>query len=132
MTLPNKSPNERYWWRRRSLTDEQICQRYAAGQSSSDVALEANCTSTTVLDIARAAGIIIRARGGSERRTLAITDQEIAQRYRDGESGTKLARVAGCHTPTLYQILEAQGVPRRRGGPKPNRRPYFSSKCDQP
>jgi hypothetical protein len=102
-----------YWERRRTLSDEQICARYAAGQASIDIAIAAKCCATTILEIARHAGIAIRQRGGSRRLNLKLSDQTIVARYVSGESGAALARAAGCHTPTIYHILNLAGITRR-------------------
>jgi len=75
------------------------------------ISYRAGCSSTTVLDIVRKLGGVVRGRGrGSERKTLKLTDSEIIQRYNDGASGLTLAEQAGCNHVTIYRVLHSHGV----------------------
>jgi hypothetical protein len=110
--------------RRRTMSDEDICRRYAETGSSVDVSLEAGCSSTTVLQIVRAHGGTVGPSGGKGMTTeLALSEADICRRYLDGENGIRLAYIAGCCTSTLYRILKANGVQARRNFDHLKRRP---------
>jgi hypothetical protein len=96
----------------RLISDEEILRLYAEEELDSDtISYRAGCSSTTVLDIVRKLGGVVRGRGGcSERKTLKLTDAEIIQRYKDGASGLTLAEQAGCEPPTIYRVLHSHGV----------------------
>jgi hypothetical protein len=96
----------------RLISDEEILRLYAEEEMDSDtISYRAGCSSTTVLDIVRKLGGVVRGRGGcSERKTLKLTDAEIIQRYKDGASGLTLAEQAGCEPPTIYRVLHSHGV----------------------
>jgi hypothetical protein len=98
--------------RPRRMTDAEICRMYAECQDSLTVACHAQCSSTTVLTIARRNGIVIPKRGG-RRIPLDATDAEICRRYLGGQSGVSLAQELGTHPVTIYGILERHGVERR-------------------
>jgi hypothetical protein len=98
----------------RLLDDAEIIRRYQEIGDSVRVSLEAGIDPTRVLAICRAAGVPIQKPGGRPgRRRLKLTEDEIARRYRDGESGPTLAEAAGCSIRHIYDLLERLGVPRR-------------------
>jgi len=96
----------------RLISDEEILRLYFEEELDGDtISYRAGCSSTTVLDIVRKLGGVVRGRGrGSERKTLKLTDAEIMQRYKDGASGLTLAKQAGCNHVTIYRVLHSQGV----------------------
>jgi len=117
MTSPAPTPAKRrgtpYWVRRRLLTDDEICARYAAGESSIDLGIIAKCSNTTIVEIVRSYGGSVRSRGGPKRIVRRLSDQTIIKRYVLGASGTALARAAGCPTAYIYKILTAAGITKR-------------------
>lgn len=101
----------------RLLTNQQIVDAYVGGENSISIGLRANCDSVTVLNICRAAGVPIRPRGPSVRKTLALTDEEIIRLYtQTGLSGPTIADRAGCTTNTIYRVLRLAGVTLRDSG----------------
>jgi hypothetical protein len=96
----------------RLISDEEILRLYVEEELDGDtISYRAGCSSTTVLDIVRKLGGVVRGRGGcSERKTLKLTDAEIIQRYKDGASGLTLAEQAGCEHTTIYRVLHSHGV----------------------
>jgi len=101
----------------RTLSDAEIVARYVAGATSGTIAFYANCDSTTVLDIVRAAGETVRRRGGRPcEDTRTLSDAEICQRYRDGLNGPEIARAATCALSSVYNILRRNNVERREPG----------------
>jgi hypothetical protein len=96
----------------RLLSDEEILRLYVEEELDSDtIGYRAGCSSTTVLEIVRKLGGVVRERGGrNERKTLKLTDAEIIQRYNDGASGLTLAEQAGCDHATIYRVLHSHGV----------------------
>jgi len=98
------------------LSDDQIAAAYAEGEDSVSIALRANVDSTTVLKIARAAGVPIRPRGRGKRKTLGLTDADICRLYEAGVSGPVIADRAGTTTNTVYNILRRGGIPLRTSG----------------
>jgi hypothetical protein len=101
----------------RTLSDREIVARYLAGGSSTDIGLDANCLSDTVLYLVRRAGHQPRPRGGhAQRKALPLTDEEIIRSYRDGISGPTLAERCATTPATIYSILRKADVPRRPSG----------------
>lgn len=101
--------------RGRTMTDEQIVQAYLSGISSMDVGLEAGCTAETVRDLVIKAGHKMRPRGGQKpKRPRPIPDEEIIARYKNGESGSRLADLCRCSTAMIYLLLKRAGVVRRK------------------
>lgn len=94
----------------RYLTDEEIVRRYADGLDSYTLGLQAGCSCATVLQIVRAAGGAVRAKGASPRRPLKISDDAIVELYQSGFSGVAVGDRAGCTAGTIYNILRAAGV----------------------
>jgi DNA-binding CsgD family transcriptional regulator len=96
----------------RRLPDEEILRLYVEEKlDSSTIGIRAECTSTTVLEIVRALGGVVRGPGGrGDRGPLKLTDAEIIRRYNDGASGKALAKQAGCSYSTLYGLLHRHGV----------------------
>jgi hypothetical protein len=97
----------------RCMTDQEICQMYAECLDSITVAYHAQCSSTTVLAIARRNGIEIPKRGG-RRKLLDATDAEICRLYQSGQSGITIAECLGTHPVSIYKILEKHGIERRQ------------------
>lgn len=98
----------------RALTDAEIVRLYVAGLDSESVGARANVNPTTVLDLVRKAGETVRSRGKPPpEKLLAITAAEICRRYRNGESGPKLADAAHCSAATIYGVLRRAGIKRR-------------------
>jgi hypothetical protein len=98
----------------RLLDDAEIIRLYQEIGDSVRVSLQAGIDPTRVLAICRAAGVPIQKPGGRPgRRRLRLTEDEIASRYRAGESGPTLASAAGCSVRHIYDILARLGVPRR-------------------
>jgi hypothetical protein len=103
-----------YTRRVRLLDDAEVIRRYQELGDSVRVSLEAGIDPTRVLAICRAAGVAIQKPGGRPgRRRLKLTEDEIASRYRAGESGPTLASAAGCSIRHVYDVLARLGVPRR-------------------
>jgi hypothetical protein len=96
----------------RRMTDEEICRMYAECQDSGAVAYHAQCSSTTVITIVRRYGGEIPKQGG-RRKPLPVSDAEICRRYIGGQSGITIAKDAGTHPVTIYDILERHGIERR-------------------
>jgi len=94
---------------RRTLSDEEIIRLYLSGIDSDTIGYRANCSSTTVTNIVRAAGEAVRGRGTRPRKNLLIEDGEVLRRYRNGESGPTLAAAAGCTTAVIYRIIREAG-----------------------
>jgi hypothetical protein len=110
-----------YWVRRRLLTDDEVCARYAAGENSIDLGIIAQCSNTTIISIIRSYGGAVRPRGAGQGARL-LSDQIIVKRYVSGEGSTALARAAGCKTATVYKILTSAGITKRhsKAGRRPN------------
>jgi hypothetical protein len=68
----------------RPISDEEILRLYVEEKLDGDtISYRAGCSNTTVLDIVRKLGGVVRGRGrGSERKTLKLADAEIIQRYK--------------------------------------------------
>lgn len=97
--------------RRRALPDEEIIRLYIEENLDSDtIAFAAQCSSTTVLDIVRAAGHPVRRPGRGAPRHRHVSDDEIIARYRSGQDGPRLAALAGCTPGTIYRLLRRHGV----------------------
>ncbi len=96
----------------RKLTDGEIYRLYVEEKQDSDtVGAAAGCSSGTVLAIVRALGGAIRPPGGVRRNpVLRIPLEEIIRRYRDGQTGPKLAHIAGTTASTVYRMLRTAGV----------------------
>jgi hypothetical protein len=101
-----------YSARRRTLPDEEIVRLYVGGLDSDSVGARANCSSTAVLDLVRAAGHQVRKPGG-RKHAIAMPEDEICRRYQGGESGPVIALAAGCTPSSIYSILKKHGVARR-------------------
>jgi DNA-binding CsgD family transcriptional regulator len=97
----------------RKLSDAEIIRLYVSGRDADAIGFDAGCSSTTVLNLVRAAGETVRPSGGRRRSVLAISRDQIVQMYRDGQSGPQIAAVAGCTPSTVYHTLRAAGVPLR-------------------
>jgi hypothetical protein len=96
----------------RVIADEEILRLYVEEELDSDtVGYRAGCCGSTVLEIVRKLGGVVRTRGKSK--TLKLTDAEIIQRYKDGASGLTLAEQAGCEHTTIYRELHSHGVKTR-------------------
>jgi len=97
---------------RRTLSDAEIADLYASGIDSDTISYRANCSGTTVIAIARAAGVEIRKKGG-KRHSLSLSDEAIARKYKGGETGPQIAREIGCTPSSIYYALRRLGVPTR-------------------
>lgn len=100
----------------RRLSDAEIAELYRSGLDSDSIAARAQCSGTTVLAIARAAGVEIRKPGNSVYRKLNLSTDEIVARYKDGQSGPVIADAAGTTANTIYKLLHRAGVQRRPPG----------------
>lgn len=94
---------------RRSLTDEQVIHLYLSGLDSDSIGYRANCSGTTVIAIVRAAGHEIRKKGG-RRHSLSVTDSEVIQRYRGGQTGPEIAQAIGCTSSSIYHLLRRNNI----------------------
>jgi hypothetical protein len=96
----------------RVIADQEILRLYVEEALDSDtIGYRAGCCGSTVLEIARKLGGVVRGRGErGKRRTLKLTDAEIIQRYRDGASGVTLAEQADCNPDAIYRVLRRHGV----------------------
>lgn len=99
--------------RRRKLDDAEIIKLYVSGQDADSIGFEAGCSGTTVLSLVRAAGHPVRRAGRGAPRSRRISDDEIIERYRSGQSGPTIADAAGCTTGTIYHLLRKAGQPLR-------------------
>jgi hypothetical protein len=101
-----------YTRRRRTLPDDEIIKLYVDEQLDSDtVGAKAGCSSSTVLSLVRQAGGIIRPPGGKRRNpSLLIPLSEIIRRYREGQTGPKIAQAAATSSGTIYRLLRNAGV----------------------
>lgn len=108
----------RYTTRRRTLGDAEICRLYADLQDSEAVAARAGCSAPTVIALVRRAGQPVRPPGPrpGRRAPLALPEDEIVRRYQAGQYATEISKAAQCSQSAVYRVLEANGVPRRRGG----------------
>lgn len=102
----------------RLLPDDQIISLYVGGLDSDSVGYRAGCSAKIVLDLVRRAGHTVRRPGSGSGRPLDLTPQEIVRRYQDGESGSSIARAAGCAPSTVYGVLRRCGVTLRDRNPK--------------
>lgn len=100
----------------RTISDAAIVSRYMAGDSSTDIGLDAGCTADTVLYLVRRAGHQPRPRGSRSTKVLGLTDEQICRLYRDGLSGPVIADRAGTTAATIYARLRAHNIPRRPPG----------------
>lgn len=99
---------------RRTLSDADIVRLYVEGLDSDTIGARANCTATTVLDLVRKAGEIVRSSGGPRKPDRhRLTDAEICARYRRGDSGPTIADAAACSASAIYHILRRNNVPVR-------------------
>lgn len=111
-----------YTQRNRVMTDQQIADAYAELRCSDIVGFKAGCSSSTVLAIVRRLGLghLIGGPGRGKtglRADVSLTETEIIERYRAGESAPQIARAAGGVGPhVVYGILKRAGVPRRSPG----------------
>ena len=103
-----------YTGRRRRLTDAEVVARYQELRDSYTVGLEAGLDAAKVLEIVRAAGVEVnRPNQRATRKRFKLTAEQMAERYRAGDTGEQIAHAAGCSTRTVYDALESLGVPRR-------------------
>jgi DNA-directed RNA polymerase specialized sigma24 family protein len=103
--------------RSRTLSDAVIVSRYLAGEDSTAIGADANCTADTVLYLVRRSGGTTRPRGPRSTKTLTMDDAEIIRLYTvDGLSGPTIADRAGTTPATVYARLRKAGVPRRPPG----------------
>jgi hypothetical protein len=111
---------------RRKLSDADIVRLYLdEGLDSDTVGAAAGCSGTKVLQLVRAAGGQVRRVGGPRRVSpLKLDADEIIRRYRAGESGPQIARIADCATSSVYHVLRSNGVALR---PSPIQRGRFKS-----
>jgi len=93
----------------RSLTDAEIIAAYVRGEDGDTIGMRAGCSGTTVREIVRNAGEVVRGRGARPRKKLLLTDEEIARRYRSGQTGATIGDAAGCDAGTVYKIVRAMG-----------------------
>lgn len=102
----------------RTLSDAEIIGRYLAGGSTDAIGQDANCPPDTVLYLVRRAGHKTRPRGPRARhKLLPLDDQAIIRLYTiDGLSGPTIAGKCGTTPSTIYKILQAHGINRRRAG----------------
>lgn len=91
------------------MDDAAVIEAYNAGEDADSIAFRAGISAYYVLKTVREAGHPIRKPGTAKRKTLKLTDAEIARRYAAGEAGTALAAEAGCASRTLYKIVREQG-----------------------
>jgi hypothetical protein len=103
--------------RLRTLSDAVIVGRYLAGEDSTAIGADANCSADTVLYLVRRSGHKPRPRGPRIRRkVLRISDDEITRLYKDGFSGPVIAERAGTTPATIYALLDKAGIQRRSSG----------------
>lgn len=110
--------------RGRLLSDDQITELYASGETADAIAQKAGCCGVTVLELVRKAGLPVRKPGAPpSHKPRTISDSEIVRRYRAGQSGPLIADAADCTPSTIYRLLRGLGVEVRppqnpRGGRK--------------
>lgn len=93
----------------RALPDSEIIRLYLSGMDGESVGYRAGCSGTTVLNLVRQAGHPIRPSGG-KRSSLKASIEEIARRYKEGQSGPQIAQSIGCTTSAVYHALRRAGV----------------------
>lgn len=106
----------KYTGRPRTLTDAEVCEKYAELKDSVIVGILAGCSATTVTTIVRRSGGAVLPRGGRVQRPLLLSVEEVCRRYLAGESGESIARDSGTYAAKIYQTLTAAGVARRERG----------------
>ena len=96
----------------RLISDAEILRLYMEEKLDADsISYRAGCSARTVLELVREQGGTVRGRGGRDpAKTLKLAVDVIVERYRNGESGLKLAELAGCDDGTIYRLLHQQGV----------------------
>lgn len=101
----------------RKLSDAEIVSRYLAGDSSTDIGLDANCLPDTVLCLVRRSGGTVRRPGQRRpRKALPLDDEQICKLYREGLSAPTIADRCGVTAAPIYAVLRAHGVERRKAG----------------
>jgi hypothetical protein len=113
----------------RRIGDDEIVRLYVeAGLDADTVGFRAGCSGTTILKIIRASGHPVRRAGRGAPRHRNISDEEIIERYRSGQSGPLIADAAGCTPGTIYHLLHRNGVTTR---PAPTGRGRFKAPGDE-
>jgi transposase-like protein len=89
---------------------------YLSGMPSTGLAQLYSCGPGAVLRVLRENGVEVR-RAGSASRYSAEDEATICDRYQAGESLADLAGAFGCVNVRILQILQANGIDRRKAGP---------------
>ncbi len=79
---------------RSKISVEEIINRYANGESGSDIGKVAGVTASAIHGTLRRNGIKRRKDKGCNNRSK-ISVEEIINRYENGESGTEIGKIAG-------------------------------------
>ena len=93
------------------ITPEEMAALYESGASIETVAMKAGVRSSYAARLLRNLGVAIRPRPQLRKSLLSM--EEIALRYRSGESGTDLAKEAGINMEQVREILVVMGEPLR-------------------
>ena len=101
---------------KRKFTDEQeqeICRRYAAGESTKQLGAAYGVADTTIGNILKRRGIAMRTPSEANGGLSAEAEAEVCRRYEAGENTYQLGAAFGVGSTTVSVILKRNGVPRR-------------------
>lgn len=91
-----------------SETERQMASAYESGESTTSLALRYNATSARIGKILNRRGVIMRKQ--HQKRFTKAQREEIAIRYRSGESTTQIASSLGVKHPSIANALRYEGV----------------------
>ena len=91
------------------LTDEEIRRRYAAGESTVELAKMCGSNPNMISRRIIAAGGQVRSLGESNLKSLPISDKEIRRRYEAGETTDELGEVCKCDPSVISRRIKAVG-----------------------
>lgn len=99
-----------------SEQETEVCERYVAGMSSTELANSFGAGETTICRTLKSNGIRMRTSGESQGGVGPALEPEVCRRYLAGESARQLAEAFGVTTSTICRLLERNGIERRASG----------------
>ncbi|MEU0834338.1 helix-turn-helix domain-containing protein [Streptomyces sp. NPDC005969] len=100
------------------LPTQEIVAAYEHGESLREIAAKYECSPTTIRNELRRAGTQLRPRGSQEQRgKLPLPEEEIVERYANGETLRSLATAYGISTGPIRRILAAHETEMRDARP---------------
>lgn len=95
---------------------QEVVRRYVAGERRVDIAKSLGTKSETITTILKAHNVEIRRDASYVRRFSPAIEQQIAERYRQGDSLNAIAKSSGLTIGGVRKIVKRHGVPMRHQG----------------